>query len=72
VSFYAVDILILLSTVSKLQELLNIIEYELQALDLAVNSQKFSSCLQIGPRCDINCSIFSNITGGMIYFGFLR
>ena len=34
------DILILSPTVSKLQELLNVIECELQALDLTINSKK--------------------------------
>jgi len=37
---YADDILILSPTVSKLHELLNVIECELQALDLTINSQK--------------------------------
>jgi len=61
-------------TVSKLQELLNVIECEPQALDLTINSKK--SCLRIGPRCDINCSIITNAIGMMItwvselrYFG---
>ena len=37
---YADDILILSPTVSKLQELLNVIECELQALDLTINFKK--------------------------------
>ena len=36
---YADDILILSPTVSKLQELLNVNECELQALDLTINSK---------------------------------
>ena len=40
VFLYADDILILSPTVSKLQELLNVIECELQALDLTINSKK--------------------------------
>jgi len=39
VFLYADDILILSPTVSKLQELLNVIECELQTLDLAINSK---------------------------------
>jgi len=38
---------------------------ELQALDLTINSTK-SYCLRIGPRCDVNCSIITNVTGVMI------
>ena len=37
---YAGDILILSPTVDKLQELLNVIECELHALDLTINSKK--------------------------------
>ena len=62
---YADDILILSPTVSKLQELLNVIECELQALDLTINSKK-SCCLRIGSRCDINCSTITNAIGVMI------
>ena len=66
VFLYADDILILSPTVSKLQELLNVIECELQALDLTINSKKKSCCLRIGSRCDINCSTITNATGVMI------
>lgn len=65
VFLYADDILILSPTVSKLQELLNVIECELQALDLTINSKK-SYCLRIGSRCDIKCSTITNATGVMI------
>ena len=37
---YADDILILSPTVNMLQELLNVIECELQALDLTINAKK--------------------------------
>jgi len=57
--------LILSPTVSKLQELRNVIKYELQALDLIINWKK-SCCLRIGLRCDKNCSIITNVTGVMI------
>ena len=62
---YADDILILSPSVNKLQELLNVIECELQALDLTINSKK-SCCLRIGSRCDINCSTITNATGVVI------
>ena len=39
-TLYADDILILSPTVCKLQEMLNAIECELQALDLTINSKK--------------------------------
>ena len=65
VFMYADDILILSPIVSKLQELLNVIECELRALELTINSKK-SCCLPIGPRCDVNCTIITNVTGVMI------
>ena len=65
VFLYADDISILSPTVNKLQELLNVIECELHALDLTINS-KISCCLRIGSRCDINCSTITNATGVMI------
>ena len=48
--------------------LLNVIECELQALDLTVNSKK-SCCLHIGSRRDINCSTITN-AGCDDYLGF--
>ena len=59
------EIITIANTVNKLQELLNVIECELQALDLTINSKK-SGCLRIGSRCDINCSTITNATGVLI------
>ena len=61
--FYADDILILLPTVNKLQELSNGMERELHALTM---SSTKSCCLRIGVRCDLNFSIITNITGEVI------
>ena len=71
VCLYADDILILSPTVNNLQELLNVIECELQALDLTINSKK-SCCLRIGSRCDINCSTVTNATGVITWVSELR
>jgi len=62
---YADDILLLTSTVSELQNLLNTRERELQALDLVINVKK-SCCLRIGPRNDVNCERLSSLSGTLL------
>ena len=52
---YADDILLLVPSLSSLQKLLFICEYELGQIDLAVNTKK-SVFFRIGPRCAATCT----------------
>ena len=52
---YADDMLLLASTVSALQRLLNVCQCELQYLDMTINAKK-SVCTRFGPRNKQPCS----------------
>ena len=52
---YADDIWLLAPSISSLQTLLSICEYELRLLDLAININK-SVCTRIGPKFADECS----------------
>ena len=52
---YADDILLLSSSVTSLQRLVELVESELAALDLAINASK-SACIRIGKRYGVDCS----------------
>ena len=51
---YADDILLLSPSLCSLQNLFNKCEREITRLNMAINVNK-SSCLRIGPRCDVIC-----------------
>jgi len=62
VILYADDILIIAPSITGLERMLHACERELHWLDMAVNFKK-SSCMRIGPRCDINCAKIVSLTG---------
>jgi len=62
---YADDILLLAPSIDSLQRLVNICEYELGSLDLAINVKK-SVCTRIGPRCHVSCCDIFTITGARL------
>jgi Reverse transcriptase (RNA-dependent DNA polymerase) len=65
VPLYADDILILTSSLSELQRLLNICENEIIWLDMSTNVDK-SCCMRIGPPFDFKCYSIVTISGHTI------
>lgn len=65
VIFYADDILILSSSLCKLQSLFSHCESELAKLDMAINVKK-SFCLRIGPRFNSQCANIVSKNGTVI------
>jgi len=66
ISFYnADDILLITPSVTGLEKLVHICENELQ-YDMTINYAK-SSCMRIGPRCDINCANIVSLSGESIF-----
>ena len=59
---YADDILIMSPSVSGLQKLLIVVEAELNALGMFLNSNK-SVCMRIGPQCQTVCANLSTLNG---------
>jgi len=68
---YADDILLLASSVSLLQLLLDVCERELDRLDITINVKK-SSCIRIGQRFDAHCCITTRIGGEVLWGNTLR
>ena len=64
---YADDILLLAPSITALQKLVNVCEYELHLLDLAINSKK-SVCTRIGFRWDAECSAIVTLDGNHIHW----
>ena len=62
---YADDILLLAPSITALQKLVNVCEYELHLLDLAINSKK-SVCTRIGSRWDAECGAIVTLDGNQI------
>ena len=62
---YAYDILLLAPSITALQKLVNVCEYELHLLYLAINSKK-SVCTRIGSRCDAECGAIVTLDGNQI------
>jgi len=52
---YADDILIIASSLTELQRLVNMCEIELCSLDMLINAKK-SACMRVDPICNIVCS----------------
>ncbi len=59
---YADDILLIASSVCKLQHMLNRCEIELEWLDLNINASK-SHCIRIGNRCSVRCANITTRSG---------
>ena len=59
---YADDILLISSSVSKLQEMLNRCEQELDWLDMSINESK-SYCVRIGNRFNAKCASITTSSG---------
>jgi len=59
---YADDIMLLSSSVTYLERMLHACERELACLDMSINLSK-SCCLQVGPRCDVNCTSVTSLSG---------
>ena len=53
--------MLLLSSVTYLERMLHACERELAWLDMSMNLTK--SCLRVGPRCDVNCTIVTSLSG---------
>ena len=51
---YADDLILLAPSVSALQRLLHVCEYQLEWLDMSINVNK-SACIRIGPRHKVTC-----------------
>jgi Reverse transcriptase (RNA-dependent DNA polymerase) len=64
---YADDIFLLASSISALQKLLNVCEYELNLLDLAINSKK-SVCTRIGSRWAAECCVIESLDVNQIHW----
>ena len=62
VLLYADDILLIAPSVSELQQLFSNCERELIYLDMKINVKK-SSCMRIGPRCDVRAVSISTNDG---------
>jgi len=62
---YADDILLLLPTVTELQNMLYNCERELDALDLVINVKK-SCCMRIGQRFNAKCQCLHSLTGAFL------
>jgi len=58
---YADDIILVTSSVSKLQNALNLCQSELESLDMSLNARK--SCLRIGPRANASCVSIQTLNG---------
>jgi hypothetical protein len=62
---YADDILLLAPSVTSLQRLVSLCEFNLRLLDLAINIKK-SVCTRIGPRFDALCANIVTSDGGIL------
>jgi len=62
---YADDILLIAPSVTMLERLLHICEDELDYIDMVINYKK-SSCIRIGPRCDVSCATVRSNKGHSI------
>ena len=62
---YADDIILIAPTVSELQRLFHMCEYEIETLDMFINAKK-SCCIRIGPRCNISCADLTTTLGAAI------
>jgi len=52
-------------SVVDLEKLIRLCERELNWLDMTMNVKK-SSCLRIGPRCDVPCANITTLTGHVL------